>query len=288
MYAAGHPPLMSVEIEQQLSRMPPHWRNLSEKKPQIRSLFRFDANEKYRTKSVLLGGVLAYREWLNLLAAKSPSKSQHSWADFAVYECYGCHHDLKDPKAISWRQQRGFAGIAGRPHLADWPQALVKLAIFHAAGGNPGSYAKKVLEFNDKAERVSIAHNGKAFGGQKAAITAPERDRVTNDLLEFLDRLAADIQSDRFDNATTIRLMQMLASEQKTLDYSSARQIAGALASLAQATEFPSPVRAEISKTVQELKNLMGLSAKNKWQAAAVYDPQKFSTQLSRLAELLK
>jgi hypothetical protein len=288
MYAAGHPPLMSVEIEQQLSRMPSHWRNLSEKKPQIRSLFRFDANEKYRTKSVLLGGVLAYREWLNLLSAKSPSKSQHSWTDFTVYDCYSCHHDLKDSKAISWRQQRGFAGIAGQPHLAAWPQALVKLAIFHAAGGNPVTYAKKAREFSDTAERVSIAHNGKAFGGQKAAITASERDQVTNDLLAFLDRLVADIQSDRFDNAATIRLMQMLASEQKTLDYSSARQVAGALASLAQEAEFPNAIRAKIAKTVQELKNLMGLNLENRWQPAAVYDPQKFNNQLSRLAQLLR
>jgi hypothetical protein len=195
---------------------------------------------------------------------------------------------LKDSKAISWRQQLGFAGIAGQPHLAAWPQALVKSAIFHAVGGNPEAYAKRAREFSDTAERVSIAHNGTAFGRQKAAITASERDQVTNDLLAFLDRLVADIQSDRFDNAATIRLMQMLASEQKALDYSSARQVAGALASLAQEAEFPNAIRAKIAKIVQELKNLMGLNLENKWQPAAVYDPQKFNIQLSRLAQLLK
>jgi hypothetical protein len=82
--------------------------------------------------------------------------------------------------------------------------------------------------------------------------------------------------------------MQMLASEQKTLDYSSARQVAGALASLAQEAEFPNAIRAKIAKTVQELKNLMGLNLENRWQPAAVYDPQKFNNQLSRLAQLLR
>src|SRR3989442_4861609 len=72
MYAAGHPPLPSIEIENQLANMPAHWKDLGRKTEEIQRLFRYDPNQMYRTKLVVLGGVLAYREWLNYLAAKSP------------------------------------------------------------------------------------------------------------------------------------------------------------------------------------------------------------------------
>lgn len=292
MYAAGHPPLQSVEIEQQLSRMPAHWRNLSQKKPEIRSSLRYDPNEKYRTKSVLVGGVLASRTWLSQLAAHSPAAPQSLWSEFAVYDCYSCHHDLNpDKKAITWRQRRGFAGVAGRPHLPMWPQTLVKAALFQSAGGNTENYRGKLKEFNDKVDRVTRSHNGKSYPAQKA-LPASERETATSDLIAWLDRLLVEIQNSRFDRAATVRLMQTLVSTEspESLDYPSARQIGGALASLAEEAQLGD---ARVGTVINEMKDSLGLQTKgrvliNKWQAPNSFEPGRFKDQLGRLAPLLK
>jgi len=97
------------------------------------------------------------------------------------------------------------------------------------------------------------------------------------------------LQGKRFDNTATVRLMQMLArgDGQDYLDYSSAQQIAGALDSLAKEAQFSDAKRTEIAKVIGELKSSLGFDLKNKWQAAASYDPQRFKNQLSRLAQFL-
>ena len=50
--------------------------------------------------------------------------------EMANYDCYACHHDLTSK---SWRQERGYAGVPGRPTLHEWPPALAELGLMHAA-----------------------------------------------------------------------------------------------------------------------------------------------------------
>ena len=289
MYAAGHPPLPSIEIENQLSSMPAHWKDLSRKNETIRRLFHYDPRQMYRTKSVVLGGVLAYREWLNYLAARSPAKVQAGWPDFAVFDCYGCHHDLKDPKIITWRQKRGYDGIAGRPRLAEWPQALVKLAIFHTASGNAETYNKKYKEFISKVERVSYAQNPKAFPDKKTAMSAAERDAAIGDLIAWLNKLVAEVEASRFDRDATVRLIKKLTAPEElgTPDFSSARQIAGALASLYADLQSVNEKNGAAEKLLAELKTMMDLTLPAKRQTEMSYDPQRFNNQISRLSQLV-
>jgi hypothetical protein len=291
MYAAGHPPLPSFEIESQLRKMPAHWKNLSDKPKDFQRFMNFDPNEMYRTKSVVLGGVLAYREWLNFLAANSPAKIQGGWTDFAVYDCYSCHHDLKyDSKSISWRQERGYSGTAGQPPLADWPQALVKLAIFHVSGKDPETYKKRFKEFSDKVQKVSRTQNPKAFRDNSGVMAVSTRDAAMVDLVAWLGRLAAEVETSRFDRTETRRLLRQLTvinevddPNTKTLpDYSTARQIAWAIRSL-----YADLTAGKKDGDIEKIINTVDLELPGRRQAEASYDPRRFKEQVSRVSQLL-
>jgi len=290
MYAAGHPPLPGIEVETHLRVIPHHWRNLGEKKPEIQRLLRYNPQEKLSTKSVILGGVLVYRDWLNLLAANSPAKVQAGWTDFALYDCYGCHHDLKfDARAISWRQERGYVGTAGRPPLADWPQALVKLAIFHVSGKDPETYQKRVREFSDKAQKVSRTQNPRAFGDSNGA-AAGTRDAALDELVTWLNKLAGEVETSRFDKAETRRLLLRLTvidgsddpNTKALLDYSTARQIAWAIRSL-----YADLTAGSKDANIETILNAVDLELPGRRQAETSYDPRLFKEQLGRVAKLL-
>ena len=68
MYAAGHPPLPSVEVATFGDQEPRHWQYLREKSDKIQKLLQFDKNELERTKLVVLGGLVELRQSAALLA----------------------------------------------------------------------------------------------------------------------------------------------------------------------------------------------------------------------------
>ena len=301
MYAAGHPPLPGVEIETHLRKMPAHWISLGDKPESIRSALGYDAKEMYRTKSVVLGGVLALREFLSLIAARSPAKAQDSWPDFALYDCYSCHHDipeLKDQKGqsiASVRQQRGYKGVAGALQFPDWPKALVKMAIFHTTRDG-AAYRKKSREFADKLRDVWSAHRARSSGNDGKPVQPSARDKVMSDLIDWLNRLAQDVAASRFDRSSTVRLAQRLAVLQEAddpdsmalPDYSTARQIAWALDSLYKDFKPANEREREIDNMLSRIKSVVDLELPGKRQAVENYHPKVFRDQVARLLELLQ
>jgi hypothetical protein len=293
MYAAGHPPLPGVEIETHLRAMPKHWKNLAEKNEGIRALLRYDPKQTYRTKSVVLGGVLAYREWLNYMAANTSSKLLNAWEDFALYDCYGCHHDLKSD---SWRQKRGYPGIAGRLYFPVWPHALVKLAIFHLSGSDAAVFKKKYREFTGRLDKVASAYNAQAFRADNRALKPDARPEAIDDLLGYLNKLAADIEASTFDRAATVRMLRLLslptdsgdADAMEPPDYSTARQIAWAIISLYADLQSAGDSNIEIEKIIAQLKNTVDLNLPGRARAGESYRPEEFSKQVSHIAQVLK
>ncbi len=145
MYAAGHPPLPGFELETFASQMPKHWRDFPAKAEKARSEY-LDQNAKaddvyghdsfrpgnlHSTRNALVAALVSYCENLKLTAAladdaaKSPI-AKPDWPELSQFECFACHHDLKDR---SWRQQRRLHGAPGRPMLRNWPTPLTKLAL---------------------------------------------------------------------------------------------------------------------------------------------------------------
>src|SRR5262249_27762073 len=86
----------------------------------------------HRTKSLLVGALVSASEYLKLAGqlansdAKRPVKTP-DWPELAVFDCYACHHELKN---AAWRQTRESPGGApGRPALQEWHFILARIAL---------------------------------------------------------------------------------------------------------------------------------------------------------------
>jgi hypothetical protein len=163
MYAAGHPPLPGFEVVTFSNQMPRHWQYLVEKKETIQKLVEHsDVQARLeQTHLLAVGGLVALRESLNLLAAQATGEH---WPEFAHFDCYACHHDLKSK---SWRQERGYAGNPGRPGLREWPTALVRPGLVHAAATDQEA-AKLVGEFHEQYAALQAVFDAQPFGKPEA------------------------------------------------------------------------------------------------------------------------
>ena len=222
MYAAGHPPLPAFEIETFENQMPKHWRHLSEKAELLdeflaRTGNKFNPDALHHTKSLLVAALVSRSESLRLTAdladlaegAVSEQIPKPRWPDFAQFDCYACHHDLKTE---SWRQTAQHSGNPGRPVLIPWPAALAQLAAIR-------------IPDSDEAARdfaaVRSATLMSPFGDREMLIKAARASADSSDKLA----LALDSQELTMADGTVIleQITEMAATE--TLDYDSARQL---------------------------------------------------------------
>ncbi len=220
MYAAGHPPLPSFEIETFQNQMPKHWRHLREKAGlnaefETNTGIKSSDHELQRTKSLLVGALIARSESLRLTAdiaegAVSEQISKPQWPDFAQFDCYACHHDLRSE---SWRQTSQLSGGPGRPMLLPWPSVLSEIVSIPIAGT---STTKKL-----DASAIQAAMLKVPFGDREALVKSA---RATANECETLAIEVAE-QDVTFDNGTALleRIAEIGATEK--LDYDSARQL---------------------------------------------------------------
>jgi hypothetical protein len=103
MYAAGHPPLASVDVVGYAEQMPPHW------KP---AAARIDGDPFLATRQALAGNLLAGSR-----AMQQAAQVYDPTPDFATFDCDACHHELSSP---SWRLARRTRGVPGRPEHREW------------------------------------------------------------------------------------------------------------------------------------------------------------------------
>lgn len=259
MYAAGHPPLPSIEIESFAKQMPRHWRYLKEKIADSRKVagdadadkppFAFYGefvreNHRYLTPqdptgtqniaehhhgaaAVVLGGAVALREAIELTRdlARPVANEQASWPELSVFDCTACHHDLRNPEL---RQTGDDVSRRGRPSLHAWPTALVQLAIFHVSV-NSSAYERKRAEFNTRLTAVQDNLATTPFGD-------PSRLRKdATDLAQWLtDELITPVAEKPFDkNAVRLACTRLAhIGSKNNHDFDSARQIAWALRTL--------------------------------------------------------
>ncbi len=306
MYAAGHPPLPSIEIESFARQMPLHWRYLSEKPDfQFRKEF-IEQNFKhlaglndsdpynlktvlYRTQAVVISGVVAMRESAELFAAQSGQAK--GWPEFAAFDCYACHHDLKVP---SWRQERGYPGKPGRPTMPYWPSALVKLGILQVSKDR-AEYDARAKDMSDKLAELHSAISARPFGDTGKIQTA------SANLIALLDTLASELSASRFDQKAAKKsvLFLLQSSDNKHLDRDSARQIAWAI-DVIYADLNPKPsAEAEIKKVLDELRGQLRLELPagpisnisnelpDSLRNIAEFKSGDFALKLQRLRELL-
>jgi hypothetical protein len=290
MYAAGHPPLPSIEIATFSDEMPRHWQYLREKNERAQKMLGYNPAELERTKLVVVGGAVEFQAAMELLATQAELVAQTGdpesrLLDLARFDCYACHHDLKRP---SWRQARGYSGTPGRPQSNSWPLALIKMGILHA--GQP-------KDLDDRLNRLHRAFGMEPFG-KLDQIASAARD-LANWSQQLKDEL--DNPNTKYDQASVPRLLRQLCAlaALETPDYDTARQMAWAFRVM-YSEWMPKPANdAQIAEQLKALNEQLKLTLPSgqeqqilvqlplALQKISDYDPAPFKQRFEALAKLL-
>ncbi len=172
MYAAGHPPLPPLDLMAYSREQPRHW-GLASEMPYITKLAKKDAKKAqdlfhYRADESFVARRFA-ESTLAILGATATlgahladeAKAKDDGLDYAAFDCYSCHHNLKYP---SERQDRGYIGRPGRPLYRPAAFALAKVVVGHAEALE-GSDLKGALDALNKAElELADAFTAKSYG----------------------------------------------------------------------------------------------------------------------------
>jgi hypothetical protein len=298
MYAAGHPPLPSFEVATFSAQMPRHWKPLKEKHAAI--LEKLDltptAVRFEDTRLLAVGSVVTLQETAKLLELKAldcspPEKGQGSALDFAVFDCYACHHDLKLP---SWRQARGYAGAPpGRPPMRPWPTALARVCL---------TALTRDQTFSSQLD-VGLAELRQAFGARPFGDCA-RIATTAQGLYSQMDHAARPLNpwSNYTRHSARRLLLDLCAAGQGTEipDFDSARQIGWALRVVYAEWRQSDKSDGEVVALLQAISDQLSLDlpAKNpgpimdaleqNLNKIAGYDPAQFKAKLAQLAEYFK
>ena len=227
MYAAGHPPLPGFELSTFAAQMPKHWRDFDKKAEAVRDDFlknsaddvygrdSFKLDNLHETRSLLVAALVAYSENLKLTMALADEQQQTpvlkpDWPELAQFECFACHHDLKDR---GWRQSRKLRGIPGRPLLRAWPTSLAKLALKIAG--------QSVEELDRRIEPLEKLLSRQPFGqrDQWASTVTP--------ITAWLDQQALALEKKPLPRDQGLSVLRDVAAiaDSDFWDYDSARQL---------------------------------------------------------------
>ncbi len=294
MYAAGHPPLPSFEAATFCNLKPRHWQDVSEKSPVRVSLLKPapDPRNCEQTQLVLVGELVALRESLKLLApdaaATKPATSGVTWPDFARFDCYACHHELRAGDAAPWRQLRR-SGSFGRPMPPEWPLVLVRLGI-GAAGAKTAPAEEE--RFRNHVAALDERIRMRPFGDPEAtAKAAGDFVKWIDSLLERLNQAVIDVHQAR-------QLLERLGeiALEPSPDYSSARQIAWAFRVIYRETtpkdKRDPKIEADMAGLESDLaldlppartQALIETSIPDRLRSAADFDPASFQARFRRI-----
>ena len=297
MYAAGHPPLPSIEVATFASSIPRHWFLLSERKnAALRKTLGYEEGQLEQTKLALVGAAVALKTSMKLLADEAKAEKGPApgevWPDYARFDCWSCHHDLKRD---SWRQARGYEnGPPGRVPISEWPLALVKLGIDHLSRKNP---ADRALEADlDRLQKALHEQANVRPFGRKAAIA-----QAADDFVGWADVLIKKLTASKFDRVVASRMLRKLLemAGASTPDYDSARHVAWTIKLLVEELGDTLPDRGPIEAVIRKLDEglRLDLPAGTRYeiedqlgaalQVIGEYEPADFQKHLKELLALL-
>jgi hypothetical protein len=208
MYAAGHPPLPSFEAATFCNAQPRHWEYLREKSPGrlARLSMPPDLKNLEQTQLVVIAGLVNLRESMRLIAdeaeANKPDPIGARWPDFARFDCFSCHHELRPDDGASWRQVRRRGLAPGRPTSPDWPLALIRLAI--SIENSPQAESRQAQFERDLAAlNRSLAERPYGEAGRLAS--------AARGLARWADSAIQDLSKTVFDAAKARTLLDRLS-----------------------------------------------------------------------------
>ncbi len=284
MYAAGHPPLPGFEVSTFSDAMPRHWQLRREKSPRVRELLGADAKEYEQTRLVSVGAAVSLRESMRLLARASAlclktDDPDGRTLDYAHFDCYACHHNLKTP---SERQKRGFAGDAGRAPLSCWSLALIEPGITLAFGDEAPRQRENFRRFR---EQVDAGLSARPYGD-------PEKIRPAAEALaRWADELAVALDRTTWNESVASETLKLVVRfGDRSLDYDSAREIAWAVRAISheqQAFGRKADPETEKSLSTLAIELKLSLPGTDALKIRSAYAPDRFRRSMTDLAEKL-
>jgi len=205
LIAAGHPDLI-FELEYFTLAMPPHWRN-EENWGTNRA-----KRQAFGVTAWAVGQAIAFRESVKQLARRLQSQD---WPEFAEYECYSCHHDLREP---SWRQRRGYLHAPGR-----LPWNTARVVIF-------GHLVRLVAPAEEKRLNENIATISHLL-----AQPIPDRDKliaVLGETEQLVQRILTTITTTPLTEQTTHALLRHISADGEQIGLAGVRAAEQAVMSL--------------------------------------------------------
>jgi Cytochrome c554 and c-prime len=279
MYAAGHPPLPSIEVAQFGENMPRHWYHLRDvpwlktgASAAQRKNYGYDKAEFRQTRLALTGAVTAMRTSAKLMLARSTPTVEFSatrwpelanvdranwkekgaqilaasWPELTMthFDCAACHHDLRLP---SWRQARGYKGKPGRPTPPEWLRTLLPMAVSATESKAEPSLNGVLGEF----DRACVAV---PFGKISAVVEAtPKVAMWCDDMLDSLDTAKIDRKM-----ATSLLFSLCDSVDDRYRDYDTSRQIVSLVDVIYH--DLGQPSTKEVAPVLAELKRGLNLT----------------------------
>jgi hypothetical protein len=176
--------------------------------------------------------------------------------DFAHFDCYACHHDLR---VDSDRQKRGYDGVPGRPRMKPTATALLDAVLEHAIEslGPEGSTTLKERAAELKKERVELdrAFDRRVYGDLPAVAEAAGKLVIASDqILVEMDKIK--YSADRAEKLLAKLTASANPKNKALYDYDAARQLAWVVDQLAQAQANKNPALAEQLKKLNAITPL--------------------------------
>ena len=214
MFAVGHPPLPPLDLMAYAREQPQHW-GLASEMSYITSLAKKDAEKAfelfhYRGESESLVTRRFVESTIGALAASNVltgqlaglAREKNDGLDYAAFDCYSCHHNLKYP---SDRQARGYDGPPGRPQFRLAPFALARLVIDHAAAMEKGADLKPLAaELDAIHKRLALSFGNKTYGDPDAV------SKATEEVAAWCSKAQMRLQPVRYTKAETAKLLAMV------------------------------------------------------------------------------
>ncbi|HEV3085488.1 MAG TPA: multiheme c-type cytochrome [Gemmataceae bacterium] len=219
LIAAGHPRL-NFELSVYLANLPQHWSDeIIKKRP-----------TDFEVRVWELGQLVSAHAALKLLEDRASQANQEGrpWPELSEYDCYACHHDLKQP---SWRQNRPREGTH-KPGSLRWGDWYLSMPRFLAAR-TPGVADTLVPLLNDLSRRMQ-----QPYPNPESVRDSAEKN--ADKFKVWLDRSAGEYDT----KARSTIWKQLLAEGDRVSSWDSAEQVYLALVALNQVS--PDPATAQI------------------------------------------
>lgn len=203
MYAAGHPPLPAFELVTFSRDEPAHYHqpknvaleSLDPKKALTNYHYRPNSVECSDARNLAVGSVGTMKAYTELIADAAAKAKPDEVLDFALFDCYACHHELKIP---SFRQARGYKGAPGRPTLAAWPGESTRVLLKSLEGVE--GFDKARASFEAANAEMQKAIELRPFGSPTDVVKAGKP------LSESCKTIQDELSKLTFDTARTEKL----------------------------------------------------------------------------------